>query len=68
MKFEVWMEGYRATGESAPAHKVGEVEAPDFAAACDALCGAMECYDRAKRAVWACRLFDNETDAQRSFG
>ena len=29
-KFEIWIEGYRATGESATAAKLGEYNAEDF--------------------------------------
>lgn len=33
-EYEVWMEGYAATGESAGAHLVGKAEARNFAQAC----------------------------------
>lgn len=32
--FEIWMEGYAATGESSPAHKIGEAEGETFEEAC----------------------------------
>ena len=65
---EVWSEGYRATGEHGTAQKLGEVEAPTFAEACDLVCGKRGDYDSKRGTVWGCRLFNNEADARRSFG
>lgn len=71
---EIWMEGYRATGDRAEARMLGRVEAETFADACDALCSPPEWqaqhgnYDRQRGTVWGCRLFNNEADARRSFG
>lgn len=38
-KFQVWIEGYAATGEHSPASLIGEVEAENFDEACIKLCG-----------------------------
>ena len=77
-KFQIWSEGFRATGESQGAffHGVSEGENfkdavlkfvknnPDFA----------EYFDSDTRDdieyfyYWGCRLFDNEQDARKSFG
>ena len=85
MKIEIWMEGYRATGESATATRLGIYEADDFD-------GAMRQYMdenlhtvtvkkipkniksirddsfTKQYSIWACRIFDNEADARKSFG
>lgn len=70
-KYQVWIEGFLATGEHARASLIGEVEANSFQEACDALCGKYtvhnENYNRENRTVWGCRLFDNEADARKSF-
>lgn len=70
MKFAVWSEGYRATGDESSAQFHGEAEAASFEDACYALLG-----DRIDKhrymgclAIWGCRLFDNETDARRTYG
>ena len=71
---EIWIEGYRASGDSAPAQLLGRVDAETFAEACDKLCSPQDWqqrhgnYDRQRGTVWGCRLFNNETDARRSFG
>lgn len=72
--WQVWIEGYRATGGSAKAQNVGEVEAATFREACDILCSPAEwqeqwgTYNAERGTVWGCRLFDNEVAARRSFG
>lgn len=77
MKFQVWSEGYLATGmEGIPekARMLAEVEADTFQAACDALCSDPEWqrlhgnYDPERCTVWGCRLFGNEADARKAFG
>jgi hypothetical protein len=70
--YEVWAEGYAATGEHGTASYVGSVEASSFEEACRLL------HDPAgygalgevggRPAYWGCRLFDNEADARKSFG
>lgn len=71
----VWSEGYSVTGESAPARLEGVVEADTFPDACRKACvdsGRWNVepggFDPVRLAVWGCKLFDNETDARRSFG
>ena len=77
MKIEIWMEGYIATGESNKAMKIWEGQADSFD---DAIIKyeqeenvTVDRYtgDQAKRSkygIWACRLFDNESQARQSFG
>ena len=73
--WEVWREGYRATGESAGANLEGKVEADTWPEACRKACvdsGRWKeqpgGFDAKRLTVWGCRLFDNEADARRSFG
>jgi hypothetical protein len=73
--WEVWSEGYRATGESAGAKLEGKVEAETWPEACRKACvdsGRWKeqpgGFDAKRLTVWGCRLFDNEADARRSFG
>jgi len=75
LTWEVWSEGYRATGESAGANLEGKVEAETWPEACRKACvdsGRWKeqpgGFDAKRLTVWGCRLFDNEADARRSFG
>lgn len=72
MKYEVWMEGYLATGmEGIPqgATLVGEVEADSFKDACDLFYGNDTFhYNPQRLTYWGCKLFDNEQDARKNFG
>ncbi|KKN79741.1 hypothetical protein LCGC14_0337630 [marine sediment metagenome] len=85
MIIQIWMEGFRATGESSEASKIGEYEAKDFDAAVkqhmekhpgDVNIEGPDCYmtkeayknRRSDYSIWACKLFDNETDARKAFG
>lgn len=77
MKYEIWMEGYLATGmEGQPkrAGCLGKVEAETFVEACDKLCSSTAfqkrygTYHKESNSVWGCKLFNNEAEARRSFG
>ena len=77
MKFQVWSEGYLATGMDGireKARMLAEVEADSFQDACDRLCSDQAWqrqngnYNAERLTVWGCRLFDNEADARKSFG
>lgn len=86
MKYEIWMEGYMATGESGDAQKIGEGEGNTFDEAVKDYMNknpkhgieengrgrysSDEYYKNRKSNwnIWACNLFDNETDARKSFG
>jgi hypothetical protein len=88
-EYEVWMQGYAATGQSAKAQFIGKVEARSFKQACHILM----CQDYLKNhtsenlrapnqwidpdrwdydpdscSYWGCKLFDNETDARKTYG
>lgn len=74
--YTLWMEGYAATGESGGARCLGSFEAETFVDAVKVW--DRECnYDKGfgtlsvsggQASVWGCRIFDNQRDAQRSFG
>lgn len=75
--FEVWSEGYMATGEQGIATFRGKAEAETFNEACIKVVGDKLDKDSQgdyiyglgnKYSIWGCRLFDNETDARKSFG
>jgi hypothetical protein len=68
MKYQIWSEGYQATGESSGAYKHGELEANNFKEACDNFFNDDKYYNSDKLTYWGCRLFDNEVDARKSFG
>jgi hypothetical protein len=75
-EYEVWLEGFSATGERGPAHLCGIFRAETFANACyQWVCSLPEIHRKFFRVhknnqltYWGCRFFDNEKDARKSFG
>lgn len=76
-KYSLWNEGYAVTGEFATATYLGEFEGDSFNEACDNWAKTLDeesikCYkpgtDEYRPSYWACRIFDNEIDARKSFG
>lgn len=74
-EFDVWMEGYSATGQYCPHEFVGKAIAKDFKTACAIAVkeryGEEEFnkyYDADRCSYWGCRCFDNEEDASRLCG
>lgn len=67
-EIHVWAEGFRTTGEQGYATYHGHCRAVSFRDACDYLFKDHSDYDAAHATLWACRLFDNETDARKAFG
>lgn len=78
-RFEIWMEGYEVTGNSAPHSFVGYAEAETFEEACyialkdyEKRLGKPglidEYYDPQRNTYWGMRMFDNESDAAKLFG
>jgi len=74
-EFQIWMEGYSATGESCGAEFLGKQVADTFEYACIKKVG--HALDRNKDGyrkiggslcAWGRRCFDNEADARRCFG
>lgn len=74
MKFyNVWVEGYCATGGSSPAMYIGGAYGASFSDAVHVVMGQNHPTekvdsDRGKLSWWGCRFFDNEIDAKASFG
>lgn len=72
-EFEIWSEGYAATGESNGAYFHGKAAGETFEEACknfrypDGRPLSLD-KNRDYPSIWACQLFDNEVDARRSFG
>lgn len=85
-EFEIWMEGYSATGEHGPAQLIGKGFGNTFDEAVkdymskDPKHGISEnerdrytteqAYQNrpSNWNIWACNLFDNESDARKAFG
>lgn len=95
-EYEIWSEGYAATGERCPAHLYGKSKGKNFIEACqnftypkdivrgfDGLIivnkgsklnldtnadGTLRKSRTGNPSIWACALFDNESDARKSFG
>jgi len=73
-KFEVWTEGYRATGESSKAQFHGKFEGNTFKEAVQAFKDSLtdpysiSCIDVDGLNFWGCGFFDNYDDASKSFG
>ncbi|MEJ7831207.1 MAG: hypothetical protein WKF91_23580 [Segetibacter sp.] len=76
-EYQIWSEGFAATGERGGATFHGKQMAETFDEACDLFFKGNSTYDSLLdgrdmktliRAYWGCRLFDNEADARRSFG
>lgn len=75
MLYEIWTEGFRVSGETeGKAYKIGEERADSFEEACDLFVKHnpryQDCYKKVNGipSYWACRWFDNEADARKSFG
>lgn len=78
--YEVWIQGYAATGEHGEAFQLTlsteistKWRGDGFQKACVNALKSLEWdmkdyYDPIKNSYWACRFFDNEQDARKSFG
>ncbi len=73
-EFEVWTEGYAATGESSSAMLHGVFPGETFREAVIAFRDSLTdphsiaCVNVGGMSFWGCRFFDNEKDARASFG
>ena len=73
-KISIYIEGYVATGQKAPASLLAEIEAKDFDSAVKNLAktGAhkidLDRFGKGRHAIWACELFDSYEEARKSFG
>jgi len=72
MEYEIWSEGYIATGESGGAVLHGVETAATFQKACNTLAtknGAFaKYYNATDLTYWGCKLFSSREKAQHSFG
>lgn len=73
--YKVWSEGFSCTGDRGTAQFHGEFQAESWDDACkmafpNDTAGNLKLdrFGPGRHAFWACELFDNETDARRSFG
>lgn len=71
MIYNIWVEGWSATGGQGTAQRICTCEGETFQEACD------NAYKRgffkgwghySGTSLWGCKLFDNYEDAARSFG
>lgn len=73
-EYEIWCEGYAATGHRGQAFCFGKAHGENFREACRAFfrveiaAGKFHTYDPAENRYWGCQLYDNETDARKTFG
>ena len=73
MIYDIWVEGHCATGERSTASHICQQEGRDFADACHRAFRAGKFagyggFDAEHLTLWACQLFDNETNARKGFG
>lgn len=72
MLYEIWVEGFAATGQYGLAHKLGEERGETFEDACAKFMTyrpkLAEVYNPKTNTHWGCKLFDNKLDAMRKFG
>lgn len=75
--WDVWIEGYQATGEHGHHELVGKFSGKTFQEACKS--AAMELarcdmetfnkyYNKNQNTWWGCSFYDNEADAAKYFG
>jgi hypothetical protein len=74
-KIELWQEGFKATGQSSTAGKVGEYLAKDFEDSMNQYMAknpnlAINKYGTSsgEYSNWGMRIYDNEADARKYFG
>jgi len=67
-KFEIWSEGFIATGEQATATYHGTIMANSFKEACRYMFYKRTDFDSKRLTLWGCRLYDNEMNARRTYG
>jgi hypothetical protein len=67
-EWEIWAEGFAATGESGTAQLMGRVKAKTFKEACRIRFKDDRLFNEESLTHWGCRLFDNEVSARKSFG
>jgi len=70
--YEVWAEGFRATGNQDQAYYWGQAEGETFTEACQQLArinpAFAEYFDAERLTHWGCRLFPTEAEARQTYG
>lgn len=70
--YDIWTEGYRATGDVGYAFCLGSKAGATFKEACAKFMKEFDpggkYYNKETNCYWGCELFDNGTDARKSFG
>jgi hypothetical protein len=70
--FDIWSEGYMITGGGGTAHFHGTEKGTTFQEACNTFARFdpefERYYDSVRMAYWGCKLYDNASDARKSFG
>ena len=66
--YNIWAEGWCATGGGGGAVFFGESSGNTFREACITLLNKDKSFNKENLSWWGCKLFDNEQDARRSFG
>jgi hypothetical protein len=71
-EWDIWVEGYKATGESSTAKFLGTEKGRTFRDACVAYAEKnpkwAKDFDPGRLEHWGCALYNNETDARAAFG
>lgn len=73
-KYEIWIEGHRASGDYSHAQKITETYAENFQSACDKICkdpkiqNRFGTYDSSSLTLWGCKLYPTEEKARKHFG
>lgn len=70
LNFQIWIEGWRTTGNDGQAQLYAEKEADSFSQACERVFenDTSGNFNQESLTYWGCRLFDNEQDARKRFG
>lgn len=70
--YDIWCEGYVATGGSSGANLLGHCVGKDLKDACKNLAKKDKefaiYFDEERMTFWGCRIYDNGADARKSFG
>jgi hypothetical protein len=68
--FDIWVEGYSVTGNSCTAWHLGSAKGVTFRNACVNYHkrNPDKFYNEDSNSIWGCKLFDNQSDARKSFG
>jgi len=70
--YDIWCEGYRATGQSSGAVLLGHCVGIDLKDACRNLAKKDQNFARhfneENMSFWGCSIYDNGADARKSFG